>query len=269
MFKYQRCSFCLWHIQTYMHKRTRVFFYAHTNAAHQYTSQSPDNLQGYKDVACPDCWSSFWKLTYSEVNCLLLFIPHSDTTMTKRLKWGKFCVLRGPMYANSSEKKQKNERGFCVGRFLRRGPHNGKWMKSFSALKVLTQSAGHFNGSPNGRRAVWRWAAAPVCCRRARGSAAPHLDRRPVNFMLYLGTLHILCLPCQASFLPLIRRNEKYLTAAQISVISLWNRFRNGKTWGPAVTTCRSHICLNYTWPQHHMTAVRGERRLVGVGEHD
>lgn len=206
---------------------------------------------------------------YSEVNCLLLFIPHSNTTMTKRLKWGKFCVLCGPMYANSSEKKQKNERGFCVGRFLRRGPHNGKWMKSFSALKVLTQSAGHFNGSPNGRRAVWRWAAAPVCCRRARGSAAPHLDRRPVNFMLYLRTLHILCLPCQASFLPLIRRNEKYLTAAQISVISMWNRFRNGKTWGPAVATCRSHICSNYTWPQHRMTAERGERLLVGVGEHD
>lgn len=52
-------------------------------------------------------------------------------------------------------------------------------------------------------------------------SVVPHLDRHPVNFMLYLGTLHILCLPCQTSFLPLIRRNGKYLTAAQIPVISL------------------------------------------------
>lgn len=56
---------------------------------------------------------------------------------------------------------------------------------------------------------------------RAGGSVVPHFDRRPVNFMLYLGTLHILCLPCQTSFLPLIRRNGKYLTAAQISAISL------------------------------------------------
>lgn len=55
----------------------------------------------------------------------------------------------------------------------------------------------------------------------AGGSAVPHLDRRPVNFMLYLGTLHILCLPCQTSFLPLIRRNRKYVAGAQISVISL------------------------------------------------
>lgn len=126
---------------------------------------------------------------------------------------------------------------------LKCGFYNGKWMKSFSALKVLTQSAGHFNGSPNGRRAVWRWAAVPVCCKRAGGSTVPHLDRHPVNFMLYLGTLHILCLPCQTSFLPLIRRNRKYLTAARISLISLWNRYRNGKTGGPAVTTCRSDIC--------------------------
>lgn len=125
--------------------------------------------------------------------------------------------------------------------------YNGKWMKSFSALKVLTQSTGHFNGSPNGRRAVWRWAALPVCWK------VPHLGRQPVNFMLYLGTLHILCLPCQASFLPLIRRNGKYLTVAQISVISLWNRFRNGKRGGPAVTTCRSDICSIYTWPQYYL----------------
>lgn len=113
----------------------------------------------------------------------------------------------------------------------------------FLHLKVLTQSAGHFNGSPNGRRAVWRWAAVPVCCKRACGSAVPHLDRHPFNFMLYLRTLHILCLLCQTSFLQLIRQNGKYLTAAQISVISLWNRFRNGNTGGPAVTTCRSDIC--------------------------
>lgn len=137
---------------------------------------------------------------------------------------------------------------------LKCGSYNGKWMKSFSALKVLTQSAGHFNGSPNGRRAVWRWAAVPVCSNRAAGSAMPHLNRRPVNFMLYLGTLHILCLPCQTSFLPLIRRNRKYLTAAQISVISFWNRFRDGKTGGPAVTTYRSDICKFYTWPQFYLT---------------
>lgn len=60
-----------------------------------------------------------------------------------------------------------------------------------------------------------------TAARRASGSVVLHLDRHPVNFMLYLGTLHILCVPCQTSFLPLIRRNEKYLTAAQISVISL------------------------------------------------
>lgn len=128
-------------------------------------------------------------------------------------------------------------------KILKCGFYNGKWMKSFSALKVLTQNAGHFNGSPNGRREVWRWAAVPVCCKMACGSAVPHLDRHPFNFMLYLRTLHILCLLCQTSFLPLIRRNGKYLTAAQISVISLWNRFRNGNTGGPAVTTCRSDIC--------------------------
>lgn len=48
---------------------------------------------------------------------------------------------------------------------------------------------------------------------RAGASPVPHLARRPVNFMLYLGTLHILCLPCQTSFLPLIRRNGKYVAA--------------------------------------------------------
>lgn len=92
---------------------------------------------------------------------------------------------------------------------------------------------------------------------RASGSAVPHFTRRPVNFMLYLGTLHILCLPYQTSFLPLIRRNRKYLTAAQICVISLWNRFRNGETGGPAVTTCRSDICWSYTWPQHYLPRKR------------
>lgn len=128
-------------------------------------------------------------------------------------------------------------------------------MKSFSALKVLTLSAGYFNGSPNGRRAVWRWAAVPLPplppSEAGAGGfgGAPHLGRRPVNFMLYLGTLHILCLPCQTSFLPLIRRNGKYVAGAQISVISLWNRFRNGETGGPAVTTCRSDVCKIYTWP--------------------
>ncbi len=148
-----------------------------------------------------------------------------------RLPWHNVCkFLCG--------EAEKVSRALCR-QILKHGSYNGKWMKSFSALKMLTQSAGHLNG----RRAVWRWAAVPVCRERARGSVAPHLDRRPVNFMLYLGTLHILCLPCQTSFLPLIRRNGKYLTGAQISVISLWNRFRNGKTGGPAVTTCWSHIC--------------------------
>lgn len=60
-----------------------------------------------------------------------------------------------------------------------------------------------------------------LACMRAAGSVALHLDGRPVNFMLYLGTLLLLCLPCQTSFFPLIRRNGKYRTAAQISVISL------------------------------------------------
>lgn len=77
----------------------------------------------------------------------------------------------------------------------------------------------------------------------ATGPSAPRRFPHPGNFMPYLRTLHVLCLPCQTPFPPLIRRNGKYLTAAQISVISLWNRFRNGKTGGPAVTTFRSDIC--------------------------
>lgn len=55
----------------------------------------------------------------------------------------------------------------------------------------------------------------------AAGSVALLLDRHPVNFMLYLGALLLLCLPYQTSFFPLMGRNGKYLTAAQISVISL------------------------------------------------
>lgn len=60
----------------------------------------------------------------------------------------------------------------------------------------------------------------------------PYSDRRPVNFMLYLETLHILCLPSQTSFLPPIQWNGKDPTAAQISVISLRNRFENGERGG-------------------------------------
>lgn len=149
-------------------------------------------------------------------------------------------------------RSRKTGAAFCW-QILKSESYNGKWMKSFSALKVLTQSTGHFNGSPNGMCAVWRWAALPVCWKE------PHLGRHPVNFMLYLGTLHILCLPCQTSFLPLIRRNGKYLTAAQISVISLWNRFRNGERCGPAVATCRSDIrCCRFIL-DHNITLRKGE----------
>lgn len=109
---------------------------------------------------------------------------------------------------------------------------------------MLTQRNLSFNGRWNMRRAFWKWAAVPICCKRD-GSVMPHSDRRPVNFMLYLETLHILCLLCRTSFLPLIRWNGKYGTAAQISVISLWNRFEKGESGGPAVTTCRSDFILD------------------------
>lgn len=126
-------------------------------------------------------------------------------------------------------------------------------MKSFYALKVLTQSAEHLNGNPNGTLAVWRWAAVPVCCMRACGSVLPRLDRHPTNFMLYLKTLHILCLLCQTSFLHLIRQNGKNLTAAQISVISLWNRFRNGNRGG---SSC-AHLQIRHMLDLHHNNICR------------
>lgn len=102
---------------------------------------------------------------------------------------------------------------------------------------------------------------------RAEGSALPPSDRRPVNFMLYLETLHILCLLCRTSFLPLIRWNGKYLTAAPTSIISLRNRFENGGPGGPAVTTCRSDfildLCLTPTLLQ------RGSEISASVAGHE
>lgn len=157
--------------------------------------------------------------------------------MTKCLKmWEIFSFFTAQCMQILLWRSKITTSGLCL-HILKLGFYNGKWIKSFSALKVLTQSTGYTLMDPKGRWAAYLSAV------RAGGSVAPHFDRRPVNFMLYLGTLHILCLPCQTSFLPLIGWNEKYLTAAQISVISLWNRFRNGKTRGPAVTTCRSDIC--------------------------
>lgn len=55
-------------------------------------------------------------------------------------------------------------------------------MKSFSALKVLTQSAGHFNGTPNGRRAVWRWAAVPDCCKKGQWLCGASLRQASCQF---------------------------------------------------------------------------------------
>lgn len=83
----------------------------------QCTRQSPNNLQGYKCASCLDSSTKFWKLTYSEVNCLLLFIPYLNTTMTKCLKWEKFFVFSGPMYANSSVEKPKNKHLFLLADF--------------------------------------------------------------------------------------------------------------------------------------------------------
>ncbi len=64
-----------------------------------------------------------------------------------------------------------------------------------------------------------------------------------VNLKIKLWIFHHKHYIIKLHWLKLIRRNWKYLTAAQISVISLWNRFRNGKTGGPAVTTCWSDVC--------------------------
>lgn len=158
---------------------------------HQYTCQSPNSLQGYKYVTCLDFWSTLRKLMYSEVNCLVFFIPYLNTTMTKCLKWVKFFIFVVAQCMQIHLWRSREISSALCRQILKRGSYNGKWMKSFSALKVLTQSSGHFNGSPNGRRAVWRWAAVPVCCRRACGSLVPYLDRHPVNFMLYLRNLHI------------------------------------------------------------------------------
>lgn len=176
------------------------------------------------------------------VNSSLRFIPH--------LPWpnswneGGFLSSVGSMYANSSVKR--NDQCF-VYIYLKLFFLfcNGKWMKSFCALKVLIVSASCFNG----RR------VRPVA---EREQLYLRLHRRPGNFMLYLRTFHVLCLPCQTSFQPLIRWNGKRMTAALMSVISFWNRFRNGKMPGPAVTTRRSEIRSVSSWPQRCLSGERG-----------
>lgn len=160
--------------------------------------------------------------------------------MTKCLKCGKLFVFPSPIYANSFAVKKKNTSVLCRY-MLKLVMYKGK---GIFCTKVLTQRNLCFNGRWNMRCAFWKWAAVPIC-RKKDGSVMPHSDRRPVNFMLYLGTLHILCLLCRTSFLPLIRWNGKYGTAAQISVISLRNRFEKGESGGPAVTTCRSDFILD------------------------
>lgn len=168
-------------------------------------------------MCCASTWCVFCK-----------FLPsfHPTPTVTKQLKWGRFSVLRWLHVCKFiCEEKWpvlcvyifKTVFLFC----------NGKWMKSFCALKVLIVSASCFNG----RR------VRPVA---EREQLYLRLHRRPGNFMLYLRTFHVFCLPCQTSFQPLIRWNGKRMTAALMSVISFWNRFRNGKMPGPAVTTRRS-----------------------------
>lgn len=143
--------------------------------------------------------------------------------MTKCLKCGKLFAFPGPIYANFFAVKKKNT-SVLYRYILKLVMCEGK---RIFCTKVLTQRNLSFNGRWNMRCAFWKWAAVPICCKKD-GSVMPHSDRRPDNFMLYLGTLHTLCLLCRTSFLPLIRWNEKYGPAAQISVISLQNRLWEG-----------------------------------------
>lgn len=133
-------------------------------------------------------------------------LEHYHDQMSKmggvlRLQWPRYMqiCLRGSGKMSSSLCRKTSE---CSS-------YSGKMNEVILDVEsVLSQT---FNGGVE---------VSSCTCQRRRGPVALWrltCARFPVNFMPYLKTLHVLCLPCQTSSLPLIRRNRKSLTAAQIS----------------------------------------------------